>query len=68
MKSQKQLESFTAYCQEHPELRFWQALCNWSGYSRVYGEKTYNKGSLSCPIIDDGLDGQEVLEDTYYKD
>lgn len=24
------LESFTKYCREHPEYRFWQALRNWS--------------------------------------
>lgn len=35
MKSQKLLESFTVYCVEHPELRFWQALRAWSG---VFGQ------------------------------
>lgn len=29
-KNQKLLESFTAYCKQYPELRFWQALNNWS--------------------------------------
>jgi hypothetical protein len=25
------LEHFVQYCQSHPQLRFWQALLNWSG-------------------------------------
>jgi hypothetical protein len=25
------LQSFVDYCQAHPDLRFWQALRNWSG-------------------------------------
>lgn len=27
------LESFTQYCDENPEQRFWQALRNWAGVS-----------------------------------
>lgn len=30
-KNQKLLESFSAYCKKYPELRFWQAIRNWSG-------------------------------------
>ena len=30
MKSQETLVSFTKYCTEHPEERFWQALRNWA--------------------------------------
>lgn len=29
-KNIEKLESFTAYCKEFPEERFWQALRNWS--------------------------------------
>lgn len=29
-KNQKELESFSKYCIEHPKERFWQALRNWS--------------------------------------
>ena len=29
-KNKKTLQSFIKYCEEHPEERFWQALCNWS--------------------------------------
>lgn len=35
MKNARQLLSFIAYCVEHPEERFWQALRNWSGYGFV---------------------------------
>ena len=32
----EQLKSFIAYCEQHPEERFWQALRNWSGSDAVY--------------------------------
>ena len=31
-KNLKLLKEFTAYCKKYPELRFWQALRNWSGW------------------------------------
>jgi len=34
-KNKKLLRSFTEYCEKHPEMRFWQALRNWSGYPFV---------------------------------
>lgn len=52
MKSQKLLASFTAYCYEHPEQRFCQALCNWGGAGKIICE-TYE------------YDGT-VERDTYY--
>lgn len=36
MKSQKLLESFTAYCKANPDLRFWQALRNWCGWGFIF--------------------------------
>jgi len=30
-----QLEDFTGYCKRNPQLRFWQALRNWSGYGFI---------------------------------
>lgn len=30
-KNWDDVKSFLAYCVEHPEERFWQALRNWSG-------------------------------------
>lgn len=29
-KNEKMLESFTKYCKENPEMRFFQALRNWT--------------------------------------
>lgn len=34
-KNIENLNDFISYCKKHPELRFWQALRNWSGYSYV---------------------------------
>jgi len=50
MKSQKLLESFTAYCKMYPELRFWQALRNWCNYNFIYV----------------GNEPGKILEDTFY--
>lgn len=30
-KNKETLDSFVEYCHSNPELRFWQALRNWSG-------------------------------------
>lgn len=35
MKSKELLDSFTKYCYENPDLRFWQALRNWCGWNFV---------------------------------
>lgn len=37
--NKKQLVSFIAYCLDHPNERFWQALVNWSGHSFIYAQK-----------------------------
>jgi hypothetical protein len=29
---------FYMYCMEHPEMRFWQALRNWSGYGYIWAD------------------------------
>jgi hypothetical protein len=34
--NQELLSDFAAYCEAHPEQRFWQALRNWSGASMIY--------------------------------
>jgi hypothetical protein len=54
-KNAKLLKSFTTYCEFHSELRFWQALRNWSGYNFIYGSNDW-KYSLD----------PTHLEDTYY--
>lgn len=51
-KSEKLLESFIVYCKANPELRFWQALRNWSGFSFIY---------VSNAFKDD-----RELQDTFY--
>jgi len=52
--NEKTLKSFVEYCEKNPELRFWQALRNWSGYSFIFGSQS--------PDFDD----TETLEDTSY--
>ena len=52
-KNSTQLVSFTEYCRQHPDERFWQALRNWSGYVRIYG-------------IEPDKDPGEAEQDTFY--
>ncbi len=35
-KIKKTLASFIAYCEHHPQERFWQALRNWAGFQFIY--------------------------------
>ena len=35
-KNAHTLKSFTDYCVANPEMRFWQALRNWSGYHFLF--------------------------------
>jgi len=57
MKSEKLLESFTAYCKAYPEERFWQALRNWAcvGFIWVSGIQV---GEMEKPT--------EQMKDTFY--
>lgn len=50
-------ENFIQYMDDHPELRFWQAVRNWSGYGFVYA----GEGEMQP-------DGEIKLnvEDTFY--
>ena len=34
-RKEEVLKSFVQYCETYPELRFWQALKNWSEYSFI---------------------------------
>ena len=34
-RNSKALRSFVEYCESQPELRFWQALRNWSRYYAI---------------------------------
>lgn len=53
------LASFTKYCEEHPDERFWQALRNWSGEAFILaGEYQYR----TCKIPWN----KDKLRDTFY--
>ena len=43
-KNKDLLKSFSEYCKERPELRFWQALVNWSGWD-IYAEEETARGN-----------------------
>jgi hypothetical protein len=34
-RNSKTLSSFVEYCESQPDLRFWQALKDWSGYYAI---------------------------------
>jgi len=36
IKSEKLLKSFSQYCINNPELRFWQALRSWSKWGFIF--------------------------------
>lgn len=55
-KNQIKLESFTKYCEQHPEERFFQALRNWV-------QKTVDS-RWNWIYVEDG----EEKEDTFYWD
>lgn len=60
-KNNQLLKYFTAYCEQHPEERFWQALRNFSGYAFIYGQQG---GEFVSHGID--IDGKKVdLFDTF---
>ena len=62
MKNKILLDSFTKYCIENPEFRFWQALCGWS--------KMYIYKSDCSPILLWKLTKEKILKnlkDTFYE-
>lgn len=65
-KNQKQLESFTTYCKEYPEQRFWQALRNWTRKQKGYEKVNF---ILTAELNDDLYDPFEIynnITDTFY--
>lgn len=46
------LASFVAHCEAHPDMRFWQALCSWSGYDRILGSRMRRASEGSGREID----------------
>lgn len=49
-KNKEILDSFVQYCNENPELRFWQALRNWSGFNFIGA----NNSSFEEDVFDNG--------------
>lgn len=55
MRNKKLLEDFIAYCEAHPDERFWQALRNWAGVNFIIkADALYDFGAI------------EGTEDTFY--
>lgn len=61
-KNVKLLRSFVEYCTANPDMRFWQALRNWSKYNFVYGSHCRKAGENGGWHKHE----DECLEDTYY--
>ena len=60
-KNSKQLDSFIKYCEENPNLRFWQALRNWSGKAFILKA---NDELITSILVPPGfLNGHLVLSD-----
>ena len=36
-RNSETLADFVSYCESNPEMRFWQALRNWSGFRAIVG-------------------------------
>ncbi len=51
------LASFVKYCEENPNMRFWQALKNWSEWAFIYVSPTHFTGGEKLMVGE--------LEDTY---
>jgi len=62
-KNIEQLNSFTQYCNEHPEMRFWQALRNWNML-----ENPEDMFILTASDLDFDKDAYLGLEDTFYRE
>ena len=43
-RNSKLVKSFVKYCEKNPEMRFWQALLNWSGLPYIAWAKMGEKG------------------------
>ena len=70
-KNKETLVDFIKYCLDHPELRFWQALRNWSGYWFIFAWRPRQPVSIGKDgnhKVDKGLDEIKELglEDTFY--
>jgi hypothetical protein len=57
-RNAKRLASFVAFCEAHPDLRFWQALLNWANVNFIYVS--------SCPSMNISPNAEIELRDTFY--
>lgn len=57
-RNREVLNDFVKYCNNHPEDRFWQALCNWAKVNYILIAK--NSSWLFCD------DQKHNLKDTFY--
>jgi len=46
-KNENMLNDFSVYCAKNPELRFWQALRNWSGHAFIYVSDSLNDHDIT---------------------
>ena len=59
-KNEKTLQDFTEFCKQHKELRFFQALRDWSDYAFIYGS------NIPIHKIEIEPEPGNLLTDTYY--
>lgn len=62
-KNSKLLARFIAYCLEHPNERFWQALRNWSGVNYLLKSSHYEAEMFNQRYL---LKNNVKTEDTFY--
>ena len=62
-RNSEALLDFYAYCEAHPDERFWQALRNWSGHNFVYVSPDI---TFTPTIKDSRSDHIITLNDTFH--
>lgn len=58
MMSRDLLDDFTEYCRDNPDLRFWQALRNWSGQNFIMSSRTREGEGLKDTFYWQARNGQ----------
>lgn len=66
-KNNQKLISFTQYCLDNPEQRFWQALRNWAWTDKEYGDKRASF-ILKAQHINFDTGEFEGIKDTFYEE
>jgi hypothetical protein len=59
-RNEEPLQSFSAFCQANPDLRFWQALRAWSGYGAVFVADDSDATGLKNTFSWEGRRGDEA--------